>query len=542
MTYEELYTATSLLLADMSSGFGQTAWGTDYAKSLDAMQQELLSACILAVSGRVSSGKSCLINTLLGVDLAVTGCLETTATVNVFKAGVPPDKHRPVLCKWNDGTTEWKPLDFLQQLQGKEEETLRLTARIDQLVYYVDGNNMLDGVTLVDTPGLSAHAGADGQAHQQHVEKYFGNRASKETLELTNRADAVLYLFKDINQQTDKDFILSLHGGGTGLSSLNGIGIYAMVDQKLETTPDMDGLMKKMGKEFEKELYCIQPVSCALLRYLPDVGYAHALQQQLHEGFGTAAVFEKAVMSDKYFYNIKSELSTEKRRGMVKQLTKGQEVAWSAVRIIMKELYYTDDVEASVRKLEQLSGIPQLRSLLDEHFFRRSKLLRCNKIMKALSVIVDELEYGEYFRKTEEQALLKEQCMQFVQGQPEPYRSVLAELLEKHVPSRTQLEEERGKLLSFRVRIEELQRHLRAINDNYLCYRKTVENRHLFTEDQTTELTCLFSGQDMGEPAANRASFWKTVARQSPPNSVKQLIARTAAKAYDGLLKKDGIS
>ena len=145
----------------------------NFAVALETLQREFSEPCVLAIAGKVKAGKSSLINALVGLDLAVTGTTETTATVNIFKKVKPLSADKPVLCKWTNGTKEWMPKDFLTNLQGTKEEVLKVTERIESFTFFIDDNPLLEEVTLVDTPGIGALVGTDGIAHQQQTDSYF---------------------------------------------------------------------------------------------------------------------------------------------------------------------------------------------------------------------------------------------------------------------------------------------------------------------------------------------------------------------------------
>ena len=77
------------LLDEMVSFMDTTTWRDKYMNAIRSLQDELNTPCILAVAGKVKAGKSFLVNALLGVDIAMTGNTETTATINIFKTGKP---------------------------------------------------------------------------------------------------------------------------------------------------------------------------------------------------------------------------------------------------------------------------------------------------------------------------------------------------------------------------------------------------------------------------------------------------------------------
>ena len=81
----DLIIKAQILLDDLCSIFDTPQWRDKYLFQVQSLREELDSPCVLAVAGKVKAGKSFLINALLGVDLAMTGNTETTATINVFK-------------------------------------------------------------------------------------------------------------------------------------------------------------------------------------------------------------------------------------------------------------------------------------------------------------------------------------------------------------------------------------------------------------------------------------------------------------------------
>lgn len=71
-----------------------------------------------------------------------------------------------------DGHKEWVSKQYLDSLQGTSKESLERTDKIDRLIMYINDNPLLDYVTLVDTPGIGAEVGEDGDSHQIQTDAY----------------------------------------------------------------------------------------------------------------------------------------------------------------------------------------------------------------------------------------------------------------------------------------------------------------------------------------------------------------------------------
>src|SRR5437870_1443117 len=91
----------------------------ELASTLDRLSGEVDQPCIVAIVGRMKSGKSTFINALLGEDLAKVGATETTATINYFRYG-KSDPQRPVRCHWRNGTVSEENRAFVDSLQGND--------------------------------------------------------------------------------------------------------------------------------------------------------------------------------------------------------------------------------------------------------------------------------------------------------------------------------------------------------------------------------------------------------------------------------------
>lgn len=512
-------------------------WRGKYSYAIRNLQEEINAPCVLAIAGKVKAGKSYLVNALLGIDLAMTGNTETTATVNIFKKGVAPDKNKPILCIYLDGHKEWVSKDFLYSLQGTSAETLDRTSQIDKLIIYIDDNPLLDNVTLVDTPGIGAEVGEDGDSHQVHTEAYFQlrNRHERETIDLSHSADAIIYLFNTVPTETDKKFLLSLYNNGTGITSLNGIGVLAKVDKDLTQIDNI----KHFRTEFEHNLFTILPSSATLNKYLPTFDFAQKLQKCLHEGFQNEQGFNLALGSETAFLHENlpyCNMSVFERKSLLKQFAE-TDLAWSSFVLIVRELYYSNNLNASLSKLRDIAGIQNIRNTLYNHFFERSHMLRGNKILGELRKMMNGIEYDESFVRAEYYANMKSQCLNSCQTLSQPINEIMQQLIESNIPSIGEVQDMKQRFFQLKGEVETLQNELQFVNDCFLMYHEIMANQEQFNQLELEELQILFAGQETKNNAFTRYKYWAGVYNISPANGVRQRVAKLAKIKYAKLFE-----
>jgi len=533
----DLIIKAQVLLDDLCSTFDTPQWRDRYLFKVQSLREELGNPCVLAVAGKVKAGKSFLINALLGVDLAMTGCTETTATINVFRKGRPASAESPILCEWIDGKKEWKPKSFLDSLQGTDEATLKVTSRIDKLVYFIEGNPLLDDVTLVDTPGIGADVGEEGDSHQIQTEAYFKlrERHQAETRSLSNRADAVIYLFNTVPTATDKEFLDSLYDNGKGLTAVNGIGVLSKVDKNI----DQINNIPRFSKEFEKELFTIMPTSAAIARYLPDESAATSLRKELLAGFDSINWLQTALKSQTSFLHERlphCNIPLARRKEILHEFAP-KDLPWSTFRLIAEDLCQNEDIKGSLNRLEEIAGIQPLKRLIDEHFFQRSRLIRASRVLNDLKHILTEIQFGDFFLNAEYNASLKEQCLKECESLSPVCREIIKGIIQNHVADQTQVRETKEKLQSFMQRVELLQSDLSDINGRYLALQMVTIARKQFTNDEFSELNALFSGKGVHINPISRQRYWTGVCNMSAPNSIRQQVANIAKKCYNKNVK-----
>lgn len=165
----------------------------------------------LAVVGRVKAGKSTLVNALVGARVAATDEAECTKLVTHYVFD-PPDRAEIIL---TDGHSI-----FVNIVDGRLPDPLPVAAdKISHLVVHLHHDTLRD-YTLIDTPGLATTT-AENEAR---------TRSSILGLDGPRQTDAVIYVFRDQQFQSDVEFLREFRIASGGASSNNSIGVLSHAD------------------------------------------------------------------------------------------------------------------------------------------------------------------------------------------------------------------------------------------------------------------------------------------------------------------------
>jgi hypothetical protein len=181
------------------------------ADEVDAVQRRLSEPAIrIAVAGRLKSGKSTLVNALLGQRLAATDVLECTLLVAWFRYA----HQNRIEVHLHDGRVYYVPGESGGGIPRDLSRLGAPPAEIAELVVEVTNRHLAGQYTIVDTPGIDSLSGLDDLA--------FGAMA---------RADALLYL----TPLPGEDDVAALEGlrrraRAHGITAVNVLGVLSRID------------------------------------------------------------------------------------------------------------------------------------------------------------------------------------------------------------------------------------------------------------------------------------------------------------------------
>ncbi|MDO8362715.1 MAG: dynamin family protein [Actinomycetota bacterium] len=188
---------------------------------VEQIRAKLAVPLTVTVAGGVSSGKSTLVNALLGQRIAAVDAGECTRVVTEFRYGA--QERAEVV--GTDGR-----IDVLPLARGRMPEQLgRPTEEISTVVVYLS-NALLAHMAVVDTPGLNTVT----EVNEETTANFLGitGREGEQTASAVSRADALLFLLP-LLRQSDAEALrgFSKLFGGSSLSAASALAVLSKVDR-----------------------------------------------------------------------------------------------------------------------------------------------------------------------------------------------------------------------------------------------------------------------------------------------------------------------
>jgi hypothetical protein len=345
---------------------------------LEDAKASILGPMRVAVAGRIKTGKSTLMNALLGEPVVATGPEELTYNVNWFVHDETPG----LVVHFKDNQPpEPRPISWLDRLAnrgGADPDLLRSIRHIE--VRYP--RDILTRLELIDTPGFGSFFDTDSR----NALEFLGISADdidRTTRQHTVGADAVLYLFARNLAATDQHIVTEFQGIGIGdFTPVNAIALLTKTDAYWSPeNPDIDpltvgaGIARRLASEpaVERIFFAVLPV-CGLV-----AAGAAALSASDLESLRSLAQVPQDMLQRRLRYADRFAtrpyddlpLPVERRSALVERL--GQYGIWIACAMLRAASLDLPSLRAA---LLERSGLPALYELLLSHFGNRAVLIK----------------------------------------------------------------------------------------------------------------------------------------------------------------------
>ena len=330
----------------------------------------------VGVVGQMRVGKSSLLNALVGVDLAVTGVTETTATINWFKFGdqAQCERFRVV---WKDRPAEEFSRNEILHWVGDSKR-----AEATKYIEFFANSDFLRIANIVDTPGTRSTI----ESHERTTQDFLALRREKESHREGAAADAILYVLMPVARQNDQDLLKDFESGTriTGSYPYNSLAVMHKwetleVDDPLgEAQRKADKISTSMADLVARVLPVSAPLAIASERF-DDKFWTQVLELASNS---SSSALDQLLLSDKYFAD-RNIVSCALDQAARKQLRDQFRLPWASLKMILRlaVLKKPGSAESLRSMVQSASGICLLRAELEQRFFSRSKMIKAFSVL-----------------------------------------------------------------------------------------------------------------------------------------------------------------
>jgi TPR repeat protein len=329
----------------------------------------------LAVVGQMRAGKSSLLNSLIGADLAMVGVNETTATVNWFTYATG-EQTRRFRVHWKGRPPEDRDLAERDQWIG--ESALARDAR--KLEFFAD-TEFLKTADVVDTPGTRSLI----VEHQEAVDEFLAQKADNETRQIGGGADAILYVVPPVARESDSE-LLEQFKQTTRLPNSPPHNSLAVVHkwETLESDDPHAEAQRKAARIYEAMRDFVSgtmPVSAPLGwagERFPDAFWTRILDLAFNTGPDD---FNSMLKRDTNFERDYATCPFDGAGRM--QFRSDYQIPWPSLKFILRSARSGSSTNAKDLRtfILKTSGIPDLRQEICRRFFARAGALKMSKLL-----------------------------------------------------------------------------------------------------------------------------------------------------------------
>ena len=348
--------------------------GSGYDQRLVDVRDRLAEPLRVAIAGRVKSGKSTLLNALVGDRLAPTDAGECTRIVTWYRDG---HTYRVVLTP-REGQP--RQVRFTRD-DGAIEVDLGATKPDDVAALDITWpSRALRTATLIDTPGIGSVS--------EHVSRRAWELLAPEDEETP--ADAVVYLMRHLHAK-DLEFLHAFHDTEVARPNpVNAIGVLSRADEigvgRLDTMASARRIAGRLSQDtnVRRVVQTVVPVAGLLAETAATLTETEVRQLRTVAALEVKPADELLLTADR-FVNTMPELglTSLEREALLNRF------GMYGVRLASTLLRFNPATSATglARELMDRSGLGDLREVLGSLFFERRDVLKARSALLALDAL-----------------------------------------------------------------------------------------------------------------------------------------------------------
>ena len=363
---------------------------------------------------------------------------------------------------------EEKPLDYHAEFVELVNSNREDREDIVSLEFFAD-SDILKGIFLIDTPGTRS-------VEEEHEKTARDFLAEAETLEHTNRADAIIYTVQHNLRGGDKEF-LTFFGDQTKLQTAfpnNSIAVVQLWDREEDSWGEaLEKQCDTLRRLLERNVSVVLPTSAMLaIAASPDRISLDTWQQLAKLGACSDEDPRDTLLFDRKFFG---EFYGDLWKSVETENNSRPEWKFHVWTLIRFSLWFAhskkiDDGESLQQALWRESGIDELKNVLQERFLSKAHVL---KVSNGLQRIIQPCE----------RAILKLGELQEALEKPAEERG-LKILHQSPYKDDTQLDDVRNYVEKARIAVEERKKGVENTKEKLLyTYEQALDNYESFSND-----------------------------------------------------------
>jgi hypothetical protein len=350
--------------------------GTGHDARLVALRHRLDEPMRVAIAGRVKSGKSTLLNALVGERLAPTDAGECTRIVTWYQDG----HTYQVMAKPRQGQP--RQLRFEREDDAIQIDLGGLTpADVDQMVVTWPSQT-LRTATLIDTPGI----GSLSEDTSRRAWELLAAEADEET-----PADAVLYLMRHLHAG-DLEFLRAFHDNEVSRPNpINAIGVLSRADEigvgRLDSMASARRIADRLGTDpsVRRVVQSVVPVAGLLAETAVTLTETEVAHLRKVAALSVRDADDLLLTADRFVDRMPElGLTSIERDALLGRF------GLFGIRLAATMLRRNATVTATelARDLAERSGLIDLQEVLRSLFFERRDVLKSRSALLAVDMLV----------------------------------------------------------------------------------------------------------------------------------------------------------